>query len=158
MRSSFRIVIATMSATTLLGCGTLSHGTFEPVGIASLPRGASVTVDDRYVGSTPLVVIMPRGQSHTVRIECEGYEPYSTLVRRHTSKAGWLNLAFIPYGLVGLGVDLAGGGMYELSTEQLAVRLVADSAASSGGEGRCAPDEHATEPRTSPGDPPSHTR
>jgi hypothetical protein len=100
---------------------------------------------------------MPRIRSHTVLIECTGYEPYSAVVRRHTSKAGWLNLAYIPYGLVGLGMDLAGGGMYELSTEQIAVRLVADSAASPGGEGRCAPDEHTPEPRTSPDDAPSHT-
>jgi hypothetical protein len=157
MRSSFRAVIATMAVTTLVGCGTILHGRFEPVGIASLPRGATVTVDDTYVGSTPLVALMPRIRSHTVLIECTGYESYSAVVRRHTSKSGWLNLAYIPYGLFGLGIDLAGGGMYELSTEQLAVRLVADPAASSSGEGRCAPGEHTPEPRTTPGDPPSRT-
>lgn len=155
MRSPFYTAFAPVLATALVGCGTVFHGTSERVGIASVPRGAVVTVDDTYVGTTPIVVDMPRSRAHIVHIECAGYEPYATRLQRHTSGAGWLNLMFFPYGVVGLFVDLADGGMYKLSTEQVAVHLVPDSASFSGDDRGCAPDEHTvTAPRTSSGDPP----
>jgi hypothetical protein len=153
MRSPFYAAFASVLATALLGCGTVIHGTSERVGIASLPRGAMVTVDDTYVGTTPITVEMPRSRAHTVHIECAGYEPYAEQVQRHTSGAGWSNLLFFPVGIVGLFVDIANGGMYKLSTTQVAARLVPDSVTFTG-EASCATDEHTAAPRTGSDDSP----
>ncbi len=49
--------------------------------IDSRPRGARVLVDSRPVGTTPLLLSELRAGSHVVRIEQEGYRPWSSSVR-----------------------------------------------------------------------------
>ena len=49
------------------------------VTIASTPSGASVTLDGRSVGVTPVAGLeVGAGTSHSVRISMSGYEPYQT--------------------------------------------------------------------------------
>jgi hypothetical protein len=49
--------------------------------ISSRPAGARVLVDGRFVGNTPAKVAGVSAGSHTVRVELEGYRPWSTTVR-----------------------------------------------------------------------------
>ncbi|HEX6324074.1 MAG TPA: PEGA domain-containing protein [Vicinamibacterales bacterium] len=49
--------------------------------VTSRPVGARVLVDGRFVGTTPAKVAGLTPGSHTVRVELEGYQPWSTTVR-----------------------------------------------------------------------------
>lgn len=43
--------------------------------LASVPPGASVTVDDNFVGRTPLPIALKPGRSHRLHVSAEGYVP-----------------------------------------------------------------------------------
>ena len=49
--------------------------------LESRPTGAQVHLDDRLVATTPLRLYDVAPGSHTVRIELEGYQPWSTSVK-----------------------------------------------------------------------------
>ena len=95
--------------------------TNQDVGISSLPSGASVTVDKKPMGKTPLVADLNRKDNHMVKVEMNGYQPYETTLTRKASGRIFGNILF--GGLIGLVVDLATGGMNKLTHEQISATL-----------------------------------
>jgi len=69
-------------AGTLLLCSmALVCSCGETVAVHSGPSGASVYLDERPVGTTPLRFSLPRGEvteAHRLRIEKDGYQPVTT--------------------------------------------------------------------------------
>ena len=107
----FRREVAVILVVLLLaapGCATLvTPGNDRPVRVQSVPAGADVYVNDDHRGKTPLTVSVSRRDSHRIRIEKEGFEPYASEVRPRLN--GWVfgNLLF--GGLVGLVIDAVSG-------------------------------------------------
>jgi hypothetical protein len=67
------------------------------VSITSTPSGASVTLDGKSRGMTPLVGIeMGAGISHEVKISHEGYNTYSTTVRLGNGEQASVDATLIP--------------------------------------------------------------
>lgn len=98
-------------------CGTIMQGTTQQVGISSNPSNASVTINGQNHGNTPMIIDLKRKDSHMVRIQLDGYQPYETNLTRSTSGWVWGNIVF--GGLIGLVVDASAGGMYKLTPEQI---------------------------------------
>ena len=98
-------------------CGTIMHGSTQQVGISSNPSNASVTINGQDHGNTPMIVDLKRKDSHMVKIELDGYQPYESNLTRSTSGWVWGNIVF--GGLIGLVVDASAGGMYKLTPEQI---------------------------------------
>jgi hypothetical protein len=98
-------------------CGTIMQGTTQQVGISSNPSNASVTINGQNHGNTPMIIDLKRKDSHMVRIQLDGYQPYETNLTRSTSGWVWGNIVF--GGLIGLVVDSSAGGMYKLTPEQI---------------------------------------
>jgi hypothetical protein len=57
------------------GCATVMNGSRQAVPVTSSPPGASILVDGKLVGHTPLHLRLKRDQSLTIRIESDGYNP-----------------------------------------------------------------------------------
>lgn len=119
-------------------CGTIRYGVTQKVGIASSPLGASVIVDDKPYGETPLLLHLSRIRNHRVRIELPGHLPYETVIdsRIRGSELATHSiytvemlscvpcvLLFLPFWVVSLGVDAVSGGLYDLSPDQIVVPL-----------------------------------
>ena len=102
-------------------CGTIMQGTTQQIGINSNPSKASVTINGQNKGATPMIVDLKRKDSHMIRIELDGYEPYETTLTRKVSGWVWGNIVF--GGLIGLVVDASAGGMYNLTPEQINAEL-----------------------------------
>jgi|SRR5690554_5426773 len=102
-------------------CGTIMQGTTQQIGINSNPSKASVTINGQNKGATPMIVDLKRKDSHMIRIELDGYEPYETTLTRKVSGWVWGNIVF--GGLIGLVVDASAGGMYNLTPEQISAEL-----------------------------------
>jgi len=98
-------------------CGTIMQGTTQQVGISSNPSDASVSINGQNHGNTPMIIDLKRKDSHMVKIELDGYQPYETTLTRSTSGWVWGNIVF--GGLIGLVVDASAGGMYKLTPEQI---------------------------------------
>ncbi len=108
----------------LAGCASIMHGKMQSVSISSTPEGATVTVDNRNIGTTPVSAELTRKDEHIVRISLEGYTTATLTLQRKTSGYVWGNIFF--GGLIGLAVDAINGSMYKLEPEQLAATLVRD--------------------------------
>jgi hypothetical protein len=78
------------------------------------PRVASVFVDGKYIGKTPMNMMLSRGSDHRLKIELAGYKPFETMLTRRLD--GWV---FGNILLVGIAVDAASGSMYRLSPRDI---------------------------------------
>ncbi len=121
MRLFTSIIILSSFLLIYQGCGTIMQGTTQQVGISRSPTNANVTINGQDYGSTPMILDLKRKDSHMVRIQLDGYEPYETNITRKTSGWVWGNIVF--GGLIGLAVDAAAGGMYKLTPEQIEAEL-----------------------------------
>jgi hypothetical protein len=121
MKTSVRAVVGGVVAIAIVGCATIIHGTTQKVGISSTPTRATVTVDNKLLGNTPLFADLKRGEEHIVTIEMQGYEKAQLTLTKSVSGWVWGNIAF--GGLIGLAVDAISGGLYNLSPEQLNAEL-----------------------------------
>jgi uncharacterized protein YceK len=123
MKSSIMslILLFVAAAVLLWGCATIMHGTSQRVGISSAPTGARVSVDNVTFGNTPLFANLARGDDHIVTIELDGYQNAQFTLTKDVSGWVWGNIVF--GGLIGLVVDAASGGLYDLSPEQLHAEL-----------------------------------
>ncbi|HVZ76575.1 MAG TPA: PEGA domain-containing protein [Gemmatimonadaceae bacterium] len=114
-------LIAAAGVLALTACATIMHGTSQDVGISSSPTGARVSVDNKPVGTTPMVASLSRKDNHVVRLEMDGYAPADLTLTRGVSGWVWGNIVF--GGLVGLAVDAISGGLYKLTPDQLQATL-----------------------------------
>lgn len=105
----------------LFGCATIMDGSKQNVGFSSNPSNATVTVDGKVLGKTPLTEELSKKNNHTVKIHLAGYHPYEMTLTKKTSGWVWGNIVF--GGLIGLVVDAASGSMYKLTPEQVAAEL-----------------------------------
>ncbi|MEJ2205881.1 MAG: PEGA domain-containing protein [Gemmatimonadota bacterium] len=114
-------------------CGTIMHGTTQPVSISSAPTGAQVTVDGFERGVTPVIAELKRKDHHMLRVAMDGYEPFEMGLTRSVSGWVWGNIVF--GGLIGLAVDAISGGLYKLSPDQVMAELRTSRPLMSGTDG-----------------------
>lgn len=142
-----------MVAFLSVGCATLGRQTSQKVPVTSTPTGATVRVDGKIRGATPLTLTVSRRQKdHVIKIESPGYNPFEIRMKRsHSSRfvtrdlslgllLGFLGGAFFSAGshgdssinlLIGpaaamgtfLLIDLASGAAYDLAPVELTVTL-----------------------------------
>ena len=63
--------------------------------VESNPRGASITLDGRFLGYTPYDGQVPVGR-HTVRLDLAGYQPYTTEVNVTTTQISRIDVRLTP--------------------------------------------------------------
>ncbi len=93
-----------------VGSSLLASERFDPVAVTTLPAGATVIVDGKVGGCTPLVVNLSRQLVHSIRVELEGYQPLAAEVR---PEVDWTKLSKNVLGGTLFGIV---GGVVELST------------------------------------------
>lgn len=120
------IVSATVASAG--GCATLIYGRSESVPVHSDPPGATVIVDGKPVGDTPLNVSLRRKDLHDVRIEKTGYIGYeTTTVTKETSLVPTIEfvpmLLFLPTFPFAF-TDYETGAGNEILPKSISVRLL----------------------------------
>lgn len=94
----------------LTSCATLMNGKTQEVVINSSPAGAGITINDEYIGITPLNVKVVRKYDFDLILSMYGYVPVSKTYSKKLS-AVFLGNIFIG-GLPGFIIDLASGSAY----------------------------------------------
>ena len=111
----------------LSACATImSGGGKQGVDFTSTPTGATVMVDNRNVGITPVEAELSRKDRHLVRIDMAGYQPFEMQLERKVNNWVWGNIIF--GGIPGLAVDAITGALYKLSPDPVSANLVARNA------------------------------
>lgn len=116
-----QVVALCLASVSMVSCATIMHQTKQDVGIASTPTGASVAIDNKPYGKTPLVAELKRKENHFVKVELPGYETFELAITHKVSGWIWGNIAF--GGLIGLAIDAISGGMYKLTPDQVVAQL-----------------------------------
>ena len=112
-----RTLIAAVSLVSTAACASIMNGSNQGIAFSSTPVGAAITVDGKPMGTTPAVLRLARKDTHTVRLDLDGYAPYEMQLDRKMSGWVWGNIVF--GGIVGVIVDGTTGAMYRLSPDNV---------------------------------------
>ena len=126
MRQPRRILALAALVVAPIACATIIHGTSEDVSIRSTPDSATVFVDGKPAGRTPVSFKMSRKDDHIVTFQLPGYDSLAVPVTRTVS--GWFFGNILIGGLIGIAVDAISGGMYDLKPAELQSQLAKSGA------------------------------
>lgn len=104
-----------------LGCATIIEGNKEEMSVASEPDGAIVSVNGDKKGKTPAKFTLPKDDSHTIKIEKDGYESETINVSNEID-VKWVVIDVV-LGVVPIVVDAVTGAWYRLDQTDIAVEL-----------------------------------
>lgn len=107
----------------LIACATIIRPGPDRIPVDSSPRGARVYLDGQLVGTTPVVVDVPRKSDCVIRVELEGYEPVE--IDRDKKLNGWFLANILLGGVIGIIVDLATSNQGLYSQEPIFVEFTA---------------------------------
>ncbi len=96
----------------MLGCATIISGSDQEIKFQSHPDSATVTIDGRALGKTPLIQKLSRKDKHAVRFELDGYAPVDMTLTRTVN--GWVFGNIVFGGLIGVAIDGITGAMFAL--------------------------------------------
>lgn len=104
-----------------LGCATILSDTDEEVTVESEPKEATVTVNGKEYGETPTNLRLDVDESHTIKIEKEGYESKTYRISNEIG-VEWVILDVV-FGVIPILVDAATGAWYKLEENYVTVTL-----------------------------------
>lgn len=111
----FGTALVVSAACALAACGTITRGTKEDVQVQTQPAGATVTTDIGMSCVGPCILKVARKQGFTATATAPGYLPAVAVVGTRVSGGGGAGLAgnILLGGVIGGGVDIASGSMYD---------------------------------------------
>ena len=105
----------------LTSCATLINGKTQEVVINSSPAGADVTINNEYVGITPLDAKVVRKYDFDIILTKDGYVSVNKTYSKELDPIVLGNL-FIG-GIPGLIIDLASGSAYHFDVSNISLQL-----------------------------------
>lgn len=118
-------LLCMLACSSLIGCGSIIHGSKQQISFDSKPQGAIVKLGNGVRLTTPQTVELRRADDHTVMIEKEGYEPERITIKRSFNAVATI-LGNILWLVPGVIVDVLVGGAWTLDPEHISVDLVAE--------------------------------
>ncbi|MDE2490964.1 MAG: PEGA domain-containing protein [Elusimicrobia bacterium] len=106
------------------GCASIVSGRTQEVSFNSNPSGATVTIDGRPYGTTPVTTMLHRESGSVVVFSKPGYKPLS--LNLETTINGWFWGNIVTGGVTGSTTDGVTGAIHEYSPGQYMATLEAD--------------------------------
>lgn len=113
--------ILIISLLHIQGCATIVSGTTQEVSFQSSPDEATVKVDGKPIGKTPLTVQLDKEKGQTLAFEKDGYK--TVTMRLSTSLEPWFWGNIVTGGLLGSTTDGVSGAVNKYSPDQYFVTL-----------------------------------
>ena len=105
----------------LSACASIVTGSRQEVTFNSNPDEATVRVNGRTMGKTPITTSLKKESGQTLVFEKEGYKLLTMQLETHLNPWFWGNIVF--GGLIGSTTDGLSGAVYEYSPNQYMVTL-----------------------------------
>lgn len=83
MKKTLVFALIVLALAMLTSCATIMSDDHQYVEIRTIPEGATIYVDGKPEGKSPLKVDLYTGFGHEVRAELEGYAPATGFIGRH---------------------------------------------------------------------------
>ena len=121
--SKVKLLLTACSILALPGCGVMSGGTTKIVSVASSPSAATITSSPSSgTFTTPASLELERKNSYTLIANKDGYSEATFQLQRRM-RTGPLILDILFTGLIGVIVDAATGGWYDLKPETVTISM-----------------------------------
>jgi len=119
-----RRVISTVGMVLVMsGCGVITGGTTKTINVVSVPTAASISSNPSSgTFTTPTALELERKNSYTLIATKEGYSEAQFQLQRRM-RTGPLILDILFTGLLGVIVDAATGGWYDLQPEMVTISM-----------------------------------
>ena len=131
MKNKIKILIFILILPLSQNCATSQQGTEQDVRFTSIPSGANVKTSHGFSCSiTPCKIKLPRNKSFEATISKPGFTTESVKVNSVPSgvgAVGALGSALIG-GVIATGYDVYRGGVYELSPNEVSVKMQSTTA------------------------------
>lgn len=124
IRTAWLLVI--LGANFLGGCASIIDGSHQEVSFNSNPDDATVTLNGRVLGKTPITISLKKESGQSLVFSKDGYKPYSAQLETRIDGWFWGNIVF--GGLIGSTIDSISGAMHEYSPSQYMVNLQQEGA------------------------------
>ena len=128
--SHLRVLVLVAVAFPVAGCGVIFGGTTETLRVSSSPAAARLTTEPTTgTFTTPASLALQRKHSYVLTAELDGYRPAELQIRQEL-RIGPLVLDILFTGLIGVVVDAATGGWWNLEPDDsnlVLERVTADS-------------------------------
>lgn len=111
-----------LGAGILGGCASIIDGSHQEVSFNSNPDGATVNIDGRIIGKTPITAFLKKKAGQSLVFSKDGYKPLTMQLETHMDSWFWGNIV-LPGGLFGSTTDGISGAINEYSPSQYMVTL-----------------------------------
>ena len=131
MKNKIKILIFLLILPLSQNCATSQQGTEQDVRFTSIPSGASVKTSHGFSCSiTPCNIKLPRNKSFEATISKPGFTTESVKVNSVPSGAGAIGAlgSALIGGVIATGYDVYRGGVYELSPNEVSVKMQSTTA------------------------------
>jgi hypothetical protein len=129
--SRYRSYLALVTMLGAMGCGAIFNGTRQTITANSSPDQTTIKIEPGGTSyTTPASLSLERKNNYNLTFSKDGYQPATFEIRK--SMNGGILILDILSGLVGVIVDAATGGWYNLSPENATVTLTRTSASVEG--------------------------
>ena len=122
MKTSPRLLAALLAMSVLPlaqvlypGCATLTSGVTQKVNVESDPVQATVFLNGKEFGQTPVTMTVSRWGFHRLRIEMRGYEPCEIPLEKEFNEMASVNLFL---GIAPIVVDAVSGAIIRLNVPE----------------------------------------
>ncbi|MES1926426.1 PEGA domain-containing protein [Salinisphaera sp. T31B1] len=119
--SRLSCLLIMLSSLFVAGCATLVADTTQTVSFESEPSGATVRINGRAIGTTPVSARLDKADNQLATFELSGYKTVSRELVTKTEP--WFFGNLLSGGLFGSTTDLASGAVYEYSPDQYFITL-----------------------------------
>src|ERR1700690_3147923 len=125
MKTNLSFLVVLLLALSLNACATITRGSKDTLVIETDPPNADVLLSSGQVCKTPCSIKLPRKDNCVVKIKKSGFTDVNVNVTAQISGAGGAGMAgnILLGGIIGGGVDLATGAMYDLKPNPIKVNL-----------------------------------
>ena len=103
-------------------CASIVSGTTTKIAINSQPVGAKIKSNGIIIGETPTTIEISNKVTGAIAIEKQGYK--TSYIPLKKSLNGWLWGNIVFGGVIGLVVDLAAGGAYDIDNDKAITRVL----------------------------------
>ena len=121
MKNILATSLMIVSVILMQGCATIVSGRSQEVTFQSTPDEATVKINGRPIGKTPLTVELKKEKGQTLIFEKKGYKPFTTEMSTSMNPMFWGNIVL--GGLLGSTTDGVTGAIIEYSPNQYMVTL-----------------------------------
>jgi hypothetical protein len=118
MSSNFRgfksisLLMVLITIAFLTSCSSIFNGDMQEVQVKSTPATAKIFLNGNYLGETPGVIKLKRGETHIIEIKKDGFQTFKITTSKTITGWFWGNL--LCGGVLGFIIDLATGNAYDV--------------------------------------------